>query len=472
MSDDSESGAARAPIQFHVLSFEGPDPYSRAGGIATRVSGLTEALACIGFETHLWFIGDPDLPGHEARGLLQLHRWCQWISGYHRAGVYEGEAGKQRDFAGSVPPFLVRECLIPHLARTRGAAVVLAEEWQMVDGVLHLDWLLERAGVRPRVAILWNANNVFGFHRIDWGRLKAAATITTVSRYMRQEMWPLGVDPLVIPNGLSPDTLRPPDTREVAAFRRVVRDRLALTKIARWDPDKRWLLAVDIVAELKRQGWRPLLIARGGVEAHGVEVLARAAAHGLMVADRAPEPHDTPHVLESLRGLDGADLVIFRTPLSSETCRVLFRGSAAVLANSGREPFGLVGLETMAAGGLACLGGTGEDYAVPGWNALVLQTDDPHEFLSLFLRVLANPEEERAIRRRGRATALRYAWAEIVRRNLLPRVPVADGGGGASPENAREMPRRRWPPIAGVPPWDASPHRRNGSTGRATGDQG
>lgn len=462
MSNDPESGAARPPIQFHVLSFEGPDAYSRAGGVATRVSGLTEALACAGFETHLWFIGDPDLAGHEARGLLHLHRWCQWISGYHRGGVYEGEEGKQKDFAGSVPPFLVREFLIPHLARTGGAAVVLAEEWQTVDAVLHLDWLLRSAGLRPRVALHWNANNVFGFHRIDWERLKAAATITTVSRYMRQEMWPLGVDPLVIPNGLSPEMLQPPHAKEVAAFRRVMRDRLALTKIARWDPDKRWILAVDIVAELKRQGWRPLLIARGGVEAHGVEVLARAAAHGLTVAERAPERHDTPHVLESLRGLEAADLVIFRTPLSGETCRVLYRGSAAVLANSGREPFGLVGLETMAAGGLACLGGTGEDYAIPGWNCLVLQTDDPHEFLSLFLRVLANAEEERALRRRGMATARRYAWAEIVWRNLLPRVPLADGG--TARHNNVEAARRRRPADP--------PEHRTGSAGQGTGGWG
>jgi hypothetical protein len=57
-------------LQFHVLSFEGPDPYSRAGGLASRVEGLTETLATLGFETHLWFIGDPELPGHEIHGDL------------------------------------------------------------------------------------------------------------------------------------------------------------------------------------------------------------------------------------------------------------------------------------------------------------------------------------------------------------------------------------------------------------------
>ena len=76
--------------QFHILSFEGPDGYARAGGIASRITGLSEALAEAGFETHLWFVGDPHLPGHENRGPLSLHRWCQWISHYHPAGVYDG----------------------------------------------------------------------------------------------------------------------------------------------------------------------------------------------------------------------------------------------------------------------------------------------------------------------------------------------------------------------------------------------
>jgi hypothetical protein len=47
------------PEQFHILSFEGPDPYARAGGIATRITGLARALAGAGHETHLWFVGDP-----------------------------------------------------------------------------------------------------------------------------------------------------------------------------------------------------------------------------------------------------------------------------------------------------------------------------------------------------------------------------------------------------------------------------
>jgi glycosyltransferase involved in cell wall biosynthesis len=106
---------------------------------------------------------------------------------------------------------------------------------------------------------------------------------------------------------------------------------------------------------------------------------------------------------------------------------VLFRSSAAVLANSSHEPFGLVGLETMAAGGIACTGSTGEDYVVPGLNALVLETADPQEFIALFGELRANPEQERAVRRAARTTAKRYAWSQIVQQILLPRLRLLAG---------------------------------------------
>jgi len=60
-------------MQVHILSFEGPDAYARAGGLATRVTGLAAALAAAGCNTHLWFIGAPALPGHETRVRLRLH---------------------------------------------------------------------------------------------------------------------------------------------------------------------------------------------------------------------------------------------------------------------------------------------------------------------------------------------------------------------------------------------------------------
>jgi len=410
-------------MQFHVLSFEGPDAYSRAGGLATRVDGLTETLSALGFETHLWFVGDPDLPGEERRGSTTLHRWAQWVSRYHPEGVYDGESGKHLEFSNTLPPTLARDHLIPHL-RSGGAAVVLAEEWQTADSVLHLDALLRLAGVRDRARMLWNANNTFGFDRIDWRRLSRAAVITTVSRYMKHRMRDAGVEALVIPNGLSADAYAPPDRQAVAELRSRFRDRTLLTKMARWDPDKRWLSTIDIVAELKREGWNPLLIARGGSEAHGDEVLAAIHARGLSVVERRAQGDGPQALVESLRDVNGADVVNLRSYVDPDARRSLFRASGAVLANSGHEPFGLVGLETMAAGGIACTGCSGEDYAVPGQNALVLETDDPREFMGFYHRLRSNPGEARSVRRAGQSTARKYAWPEVVRRVLVPRVEV------------------------------------------------
>src|ERR1700694_5987956 len=90
---------------FVVLSFEGPDLYSQAGGLGVRVKGLTRSLARRGYDTHLYFVGDPDLPGEETleEGKLHHHRWGQWISSQHRGGVYDGEEGKIRDWNVSLP---------------------------------------------------------------------------------------------------------------------------------------------------------------------------------------------------------------------------------------------------------------------------------------------------------------------------------------------------------------------------------
>jgi glycosyltransferase involved in cell wall biosynthesis len=423
-------------MQFHILSFEGPDPYCRAGGIASRITGLSTTLADLGFPTHLWFVGDPDLPGHGQEGLLHLHRWCQWISRYHPGGVYDGEDGKHADYSASLPPHLVGE-MLPYLT-SGGSAVVLAEEWHTAHAVLHLDHLLRAAGVRDRVQILWTANNVFGFDRIPWGLLDRAATITTVSRYMKHRMWPLGVDPVVIPNGLDASAFAAPPASTVRQFRQRFKDRTVLAKVARWDPDKRWIMAVDIVHALKQRGERPLLVARGGVEAHGREVLERARGLGLSVAHRRTSRPGAQGLLEAVADVNGADVVALDSHLDPQARGLLYKASSAVLANSGHEPFGLVGLEAMAVGGVACTGCSGEDYAEPGRNALVLQTGDPLECVALMQRLSRDPNEERALRREGRRTAHRYAWPEVVRRNLLPRLELASL---RPPASARPVPR-------------------------------
>ncbi len=158
-------------VEFLLLSFEGPDPYSKAGGLGVRISNIAQFLSSQGFQTHFIFIGDPDLPGLETQmnGCLKLYRWCQWISQYHPLGVYDGEAGKLADFNQSVPPYIVEQIARPAIEQGRHL-VVLAEEWHTAEALIRLSDQLHAGGLRPYSILLWNANNTKGFEKIDWSR--------------------------------------------------------------------------------------------------------------------------------------------------------------------------------------------------------------------------------------------------------------------------------------------------------------
>jgi glycosyltransferase involved in cell wall biosynthesis len=400
---------------FIILSFEGPDAYARAGGLGVRVGELAQALGEAGYEVHLLFVGDPTLPGEEVRlnGQLVLHRWCQWISAYHPDGVYAGEEGKWRDFTDSAPPFVVDRLIQPAVSAGH-QVVVLGEEWHTAEALCRIGDQLRAAGARQHATLLWNANNTMGFQRIDWERLKASTTITTVSRYMKHLLWGYGVDPLVIPNGISRHWLRPPADDEASAVRHSLGDAPMLLKVARWDPDKRWKLAVETVAQLKAADRPARLVARGGVEAHGGEVLDYARTLGLSVTDVAVSGSDARALAEAFDQAGQADILNVITPISSETLRVLYRAADGVLANSGREPFGLVGLEAMAAGGTAFTGNTGEEYAHHMENAVVLDTTDPAEAAWYVSYLAEHPQQHRRLRAHARVTAAQFAWDRVL----------------------------------------------------------
>jgi glycosyltransferase involved in cell wall biosynthesis len=241
---------------------------------------------------------------------------------------------------------------------------------------------------------------------------------------MKHAMHPFGVDPVVIPNGLEPTAFKPVVPEAIEQFASTIAPRLVLAKVARFDPDKRWLATVEIIAELKQRGARPLLIARGGLEAHGREVLARARELGLSIAERNARP-GVKGLISALQHIEDVDILHLRSHLDPEARRLLFRCASAVLANSSREPFGLVGLEAMAAHGIACTGISGEDYAVPGHNAIVLQTQAPSEAVAQIERLQSRPIEAGEIRRAGASTARNYAWGTVIERNLMPQLELS-----------------------------------------------
>lgn len=399
---------------FAVLSFEGPDVYSQAGGLGVRAKELTKALAGEGYETHLFFVGDPEQPGDEEGfgGKLKLHRWGQWLSRAHRGGVYDGEDAKVVDWNRSLPSYLVDHVVEP-AARAGKRLVVMGEEWHTADSMRLIADALFYRGLRDRAVMLWNANNVFGFHRINWRELEAAATLTTVSRYMKHRMWEAGVNPVVIPNGIPASAIVDAPPQEVAAVRAAAAADLLLFKIGRFDPDKRWIMAMTAAGLLKRQGLRVRMLIRGGREPHGADVLAHAATHGLVV-EEARSPQDVASLARLFKAHPAADVVNLVSFLPEGLLGTLYAASDAVLANSGHEPFGLVGLEVMAAGGLAVTGSTGEDYAEAFRNAVVLETEDPLELVGALRQVRSAPEWVARLRANGRATAREFTWDHVL----------------------------------------------------------
>ncbi len=402
--------------QFVVLSFEGPDRYSQAGGLGTRVTELTRALAQAGYTTHLLFVGDPSLPGVESRedGNLRLYRWCQWISQGYPSGAYEAEWEKLADFANSVPWF-VTERIVRPAADQGKLTVIMAEEWHTADTLARLSDSLHFNGLRQQCVLLWNANNEYGFGHLDLPRLGFVATITTVSRFMKHRLWDWGLNPLVLPNGIPSRLLDKVPKQPVSKLRRGMAADFLLLKMGRFAPDKRWLQAIEAAAHLKHAGHRVRFLARGGLEPHGGEVLHRAAEMGLTVRDVHSNNAHVDDAVDAILAAGDADVLNLRDFVPEALQRVFYSATDAVLTNSGYEPFGLVGLEAMACGAVVVTGTTGEDYAVQLHNALSVETDDPAELASYLRLVHEQPDAVRQIQRHARQTAALFTWESAIR---------------------------------------------------------
>lgn len=411
---------------FVLLCFEGPDVYSTAGGLGTRVTELSEALATQGYTTHLIFIGDPNKPSIETRmdGRLILKRWSQWVSRYYPNGVYDGEEQKLYDYNESVPYHIYQEIVRPAV-ETGKTVVIMGEDWHTAEVICRTSDLLNWFGVRQKTLILWNLNSLMSLHRINWGRLNFVSTLCTVSKYMKHKMWEYGVNPLVIPNGIPTRHLQPIDTDAVTRLRSIVHhdspNRFFLFKIGRFDPDKRWLMAIEAVARLKNSGHPVTLFVRGGIEPHGAEVFGRAYSLGLSIRDVQAQRPNLTQCIDAIEKAGPADIYNLRFFLPEEFVRATYAAADATLANSGHEPFGLVALEVMAAQGIAVTGSTGEDYAISFENAVVTETDDPDEIVGYLLHLRRHPEEQESIRQGAQYTAKQFLWDHVIE-NLVGKL--------------------------------------------------
>ncbi len=352
----------------------------------------------------LFFVGDPaPKPVEPSDPGVTLRRWSQWLSRQHPRNAYDGEPAKVHDWEISLPPWIVDEMLVP--AQAAGERVlVICEEWQTANVAIAIDRLARERGVRGALTLMWNANNTYGFERIHWPTLDPRRR-----GHRGQQVHEVRAGGVGRARAGHPQRHR----RSAARRRRPRADRGAsrrpsaagrpASKSAASTPTRtgcrrstRWPSCAPAAIDAR-------LIVRGGKEPYGDVVLGRAREKGLTVERLAYEGSDWREFAQRLAVAE-APVVHLRAFLDEATLYALYAAADAVLANSGKEPFGLVGLEVMAAGGIAVCGATGEEYAEPFVNAIVCDTADGRE-LAAYLRALF--ERPGAGRRAARATAPR-----------------------------------------------------------------
>ena len=139
-------------------------------------------------------------------------------------------------------------------------------------------------------------------------------------------------------------------------------------------------------------------------------MFARAFERGLRVAS-VTASGDDPEALAAALGACEAEVAHVQSFLPDSTLYALYVAADAVLANSLKEPFGLVGLEVMAVGGIPVCGATGEDYAEPFVNALVVDTVDGRELAEYLRSIYGDDRTADRMRQAGYATANRLPLA-------------------------------------------------------------
>ena len=165
---------------------------------------------------------------------------------------------------------------------------------------------------------------------------------------------------------------------------------------------------------LKKLGRRPRFIVRGDKESHRADVRRRAEELGLKWQE-IPKPAElsVAGILKALAQYSDADVYELCFYVPEEVIRVMYAGADCVLANSGHEPFGLVGLEVMACGGLVFVGATGEDYASNLVNCISVETSDPREMVVYLDEMQRDRGFFSAIRNNGRYTAEAFTWERV-----------------------------------------------------------
>ena len=381
-------------MRILILSWEYPPRI--VGGLGKHVHRLSLALAEAGHTVHVVTRDHPDAPSEEE------------IDGVHVVRV------------GEYPPMVPFDELIPWVMQfnvgvlERATMILLEEE---VDLVHAHDWLVgyAAAGVKnlfdvPLVSTVHATE--FGrhqgylpgpmnklIHQIEWWLTYESRRTITCSRYMHdqiREIFQLPEDKLdVISNGVDLDTVHKPDGIEEFRAERLADGEKMIFFAGRLEYEK----GVQTVLEAL-----PLV---------NEQVPVRFFVAGVGTHEQALREH------VERDGLDGH--VEFLGFVPDEELAMFYAAADLAVVPSLYEPFGMVALETMAAGTPCIAADTGglRELVVHDATGLRFEPGDPASLAGAILRLLTDARLDRRLTLDARRMLNdQFSWTSIADRTV------------------------------------------------------
>jgi glycogen(starch) synthase len=376
-------------VRILILSWEYPPRI--VGGLGKHVHRLSLALAEAGHTVHVVTREHPDAPSEEE------------IDGVHVVRV------------GEYPPMIPFEELVPWVLQfnvgvlERATKLLLDER---VDVVHAHDWLVAyaAAGVKnlfevPLVSTVHATE--FGrhqghlpgpmnklIHQIEWWLTYESRRTITCSRYMHdqvREIFDLPRAKLdVIPNGVDLDAVSRPDGVEEFRAARVKPGEKLVFFAGRLEYEKGVQTMLDALPLVTRT--QPIRFFVAGVGTH----------------EEALREHATRD------GLDGQ--VEFLGFVPEAELQMWYRAADLAVVPSLYEPFGMVALETMAAGTPCIAADTGglRELVVHDATGLRFSPGDPASLASAILRLLTDERlDRRLVLDARRMLNDQFSWSSI-----------------------------------------------------------
>jgi len=394
-----ERPARIAMISVHTSPLASPGA-GDAGGMNVYLSEVSRQLAAAGTEVDIF----------TRRSSAELADRQSLAAGVQVHSIGGGEIASKgkNDLVGVLQEFAV------------GVLERAAEIPELRYDAVHAHYWLS-GPVAQAVAPIWNVPIIASMHtlaaaknlarqqppepahrlRIEQQLVEAADVLVANTSAERQDLLLLtGADPervLVVPPGVNHESFHPGDQWAARMQLGLPVDRRILLFVGRLQPLKGPDVAIRSVAELVRE--RPSL-------RNEVHLVVCGGPSGV-----------GPGYVQELRDLTTAtgiaELVEFRPPAAASRLVDLYRSADVLLMPSRSESFGLVALESQAAGTpvvAARVGGLTSSVA-PGSGGLLVDGHDPVDWASAIDRLLARPELLAALTAGGLAHASQFDWS-------------------------------------------------------------